>query len=121
MQKLWMTACVFAFAAACGGGIGDKAVSELTADELVELCEDTAAILGEPRTVSCDGIDVELTPPDCSDAANEAFPAGCKITVDQYLACSEAVAADPCSVLGESPPAACVPLFSDPGCTGDDQ
>jgi len=119
MTKFWMMSGVFALMAACGGGNGDKSLSDLSASELVDLCEDSADLLGEPRTVTCDGFEVEITPPDCSTAGDAPFPAGCDVTVDEYLDCTEALAADPCLAFSGTPPAECTALFNDPECNSE--
>lgn len=108
--------CALAFVTACGGGYGDKALGELTSDELVQLCEDLTDIIGSPRTVTCDDVEVEIEPPDCTDAADETPPPGCTITVDEYLACARAMANDPCAGVSSEVPAACVPVFSNRSC-----
>ena len=89
MKKLL---AVIVMVAACGGGVdGSKKLSELSAQEAKDACNELAEDFPE-KTVMCSAevtITVGLTAAEC---ANETpAPAACTATVDEARACTEAL------------------------------
>jgi hypothetical protein len=95
--------------AACGGLSDTTTLGELTAEDWTALCEEVS--VADPQPVTCSD-DVEITPSSAAECAEdtEVF-AGCTATVGDLRDCMDAINADPCVLLEETPPASCTPVF----------
>lgn len=106
--------CLSAFLIACGGdGVPDsKKLSDLTAEESKDACEEAAADYPE-RTVNCgDGITLTVGIDEAECATAEPAPASCTATVGDARACFEAMYSltDAQICMAESLPAACAKI-----------
>lgn len=78
------------FVVACGGGSGgsnvssSKKLTELSADEQMDLCEE----LSFSRDVTCDGSTITIRSKDCATITPP--PASCTATVGDARACTSA-------------------------------
>lgn len=117
MKNLMMMVCALGFAVGCGGGGGgNKKLSELSDAEAKSLCEYANDHLYPATTCTVDGMEIMIDaqdPIDCSTASANDIPDTCTATEDDYEGCIDAIQADPCVLLGDTPPAACAPLFSE--------
>lgn len=105
MRLLLLSLIAVPFITACGGPSDSTKLSDLSADEAKDLCEE----LSYSRTVTCSGQTITINSDDCSMAT--APSASCTATVGDARDCTDAIksAADTELCTG-SLPAACEKL-----------
>jgi hypothetical protein len=103
MRRSLLSSLVVLLVGACGGdggsGVpGSKQLKDLSADEVMAECTWGVATLGGAgHTTMCTGrTAVTPTVAECVTELN-GYKAGCAATVAQLEACTEVLAADPCS------------------------
>ena len=127
MARFLVQALTMAWVLGCGGegpsGVRqDKRPSDLTAAEVMQVCEWVVDAVDGPRVVDCpseipegDWV-VEFRAVNTCIEAYRSLSTDCQPTVGDVEACTRALAADPCH--GYDAPA-CAPLLSEPSsCCG---